>query len=168
MCRFRFEYTLSLISETQLKMDVVITNTGDSSFSFTFLLHTYFSVPDVTLCKVTGLKDCTYIDKVRNGKEFIEDREEVTVSEFTDRIYKNTSVVHKIKNLSGDREGSIEKFNLPDTVIWNPWIENAKSMTDFDDDEWKNMICVEAGYVSSSVALQSSKSFLASQILSVH
>jgi D-hexose-6-phosphate mutarotase len=27
--------------------------------------------------------------------------------------------------------------------VWNPWIENAKSMADFGDNEWTEMACVE-------------------------
>ena len=33
-------------------------------FSFTCLLHTYFSLPDVTKSTVSGLGGLTYIDKV--------------------------------------------------------------------------------------------------------
>jgi len=165
--RFLFEYTLSLLSESEMEMDAVITNTGDTSFDFTFLLHTYFSVPDVISCRITGLKECTYVDKVRNGVLNKEENDEVALSEFTDRIYQNTSSVHKLRNISYDRNLEIHKFNLPDTVVWNPWTENAKKMDDFGDDEWKNMICVEAGYVSSSYSLKPKESFNCSQILKV-
>lgn len=40
-------------------------------------------------------------------------------------------------------------------------------MSDFGDEEWKNMICVEAGVVKKPIILESKKSFTASQILSV-
>ncbi len=31
----------------------------------------------------------------------------------------------------------IQKQGLPDAIIWNPWIEKAKGMADFGDDEYK-------------------------------
>ena len=31
-----------------------------------------------------------------------------------------------------------------DTVVWNPWVENAAKMSDFGDQDYKTMICVEA------------------------
>ena len=38
----------------------------ENAFSFTCLLHTYFSLPDVTKTTVSGLGGLTYVDKV-NG-----------------------------------------------------------------------------------------------------
>lgn len=52
-------------------------------------------------------------------------------------------------------------------VVWNPWIENAKAMSDFGDDEWKNMICVEAGVVNTPVTLDPKNTYAAAQVLSV-
>ena len=31
----------------------------------------------------------------------------------------------------------IHKTNFPDAVLWNPWIEKAKGMADFGDEEYK-------------------------------
>ncbi|XP_071042373.1 uncharacterized protein [Parasteatoda tepidariorum] len=165
--KFVFEYTLILTSESDLKMEAMITNSGDVSFNFTFLLHTYFSTPDVFNCKVIGLQGCTYIDKTNDGSSEKEENEQVVLSGFTDRIYQNTPLTNKLQNVSGGQNVEIQKVNLPDTVVWNPWIENAKKMDDFGDDEWKNMICVEAGYVSNPFSLEPGKSFRASQTLKI-
>ena len=32
---------------------------------------------------------------------------------------------------------SIHKNNFPDAVVWNPWVEKAKGMADFGDEEYK-------------------------------
>lgn len=61
----------------------------------------------------------------------------------------------------------IQKYNFPDTVVWNPWIEQAKEIPDFGDDEYPNMVCVESGHVSSPVILLPGTAFEASQILQV-
>ena len=58
-------------------------------------------------------------------------------------------------------------FIFSDTVIWNPWMEKAKEIPDFGDDEYPNMICVESGHVSSHVHLNPGTAFEASQILQV-
>ena len=28
-------------------------------------------------------------------------------------------------------------------VVWNPWVEKSKRMTDMEDNGYKNMLCVE-------------------------
>ncbi|XP_006813988.1 uncharacterized protein LOC102804275 [Saccoglossus kowalevskii] len=61
----------------------------------------------------------------------------------------------------------IKKTNLPDTVVWNPWLEKAKTMSDFADDEYHNMICVEAGNVKTPIVLSPGAEYEASQILCV-
>ncbi len=40
-------------------------------------------------------------------------------------------------------------------------------MTDFDDDEYKVMICAEAGYVHERRVLNSNQSFTMSQLISL-
>ena len=61
----------------------------------------------------------------------------------------------------------IQKYNFPDTVIWNPWFDKAKDIPDFGDDEHPNMISVESGHVSSPVTLMPGTAYEASQILQV-
>lgn len=53
------------------------------------------------------------------------------------------------------------------TVIWNPWVDQAREIADFGDDEYPNMVCVESGHVSSPVILLPGTAFEASQILQV-
>lgn len=61
---------------------------------------------------------------------------------------------------------SIHSFNFR-TVVWNPWADQAREIADFGDDEYPNMLCVEAGHVSSPVILLPGTAFEASQILQV-
>lgn len=53
------------------------------------------------------------------------------------------------------------------SVIWNPWSDQAREMGDLGDDEYPNMLCVEAGHVSTPVILLPGTAFEASQILQV-
>jgi hypothetical protein len=52
-------------------------------------------------------------------------------------------------------------------VIWNPWAEYAKEIPDFGDDEFPNMVCVEAARVAAPIVLLPGTAFEASQILQV-
>lgn len=83
----------------------------------------------------------------------------------TDRVYICTPQTQELKSLSSSI--LIRKENLPDTVVWNPWIEKAKAMADFDDNEYKNMICIEAGYVSQRFVLKAHQSTQMSQTIHI-
>ncbi|CAG0886877.1 unnamed protein product [Darwinula stevensoni] len=163
---FRLSYRL-ILREKELHFNVGVYNPGAEAFSFTILLHTYFKAPDVRRCQITGLTGSTFIDKTQEGAVFRESRDVATISEYTDRIYCNTAGEHVICNVVSGRKMRMQKYNLPDTVVWNPWAEKAKGMSDFGDDEFPNMICVEAGHVASPVLLPPGTVFEASQILQV-
>lgn len=52
-------------------------------------------------------------------------------------------------------------------VVWNPWEEKAKAMSDFDDEEFRTMVCVEAGSVSEQVSAPAGGSVAFKQTLRV-
>ena len=83
------------------------------------------------------------------------------------RIYINTPHEHIVTNVVSGRKMRIQKYNFPDTIIWNPWDQKAKEMSDFGDDEHPNMICVNGGHVSTPVTLMPHQAFEASLILQV-
>lgn len=50
-------------------------------------------------------------------------------------------------------------------VVWNPWINKAKAMSDFGDEEYRIMICVEVGYVKNRCVLKSNETYSMNQEL---
>lgn len=64
-------------------------------------------------------------------------------------------------------EFTIEKYNLPDAVLWNPWITKSKAIDDLGDEEYLEMLCVEpAAAGSGPVILDPNESWQCSQKLS--
>ncbi|CAG9796361.1 unnamed protein product [Diatraea saccharalis] len=169
MWHFQFRLTYRLIlREKELHFNIGVYNPSkELTFSCQLLLHTYFKVPDVRRCQITGMHGCMFIDKTREGAVYQETREVVTINEWTDRVYQNTMQEHIITNVVSGRKMRIQKYNFPDTVIWNPWAEYAKEIPDFGDDEFPNMVCVEAGRVAAPIVLLPGTAFEASQILQV-
>jgi glucose-6-phosphate 1-epimerase len=53
---------------------------------------------------------------------------------------KATCVIH---DPVWQRRIIIEKAGSDSTVVWNPWIDKTKGMSDMAPDGWQNMICVE-------------------------
>jgi len=165
---YSFSLTYRLIlREKELHFNISVYNPAAETLSCNLLLHTYFKVPDVRRCQITGLRGCTYIDKTRDNTLYQEHRDVVSVSEWTDRIYQNTPLEHIITNVVSGRKMRIQKYNFVDTVIWNPWQDKARELPDFAEEEFPNMVCVEAGHVSTPIILPCGTVFEASQILQV-
>lgn len=62
--QFRVTYRL-ILREKELHFNIGVYNPSrEDTFSFNLLLHTYFKVPDVRRCQITGLHGCTFVDKV--------------------------------------------------------------------------------------------------------
>ncbi|KAJ3205664.1 hypothetical protein HDU82_005044 [Entophlyctis luteolus] len=160
---FRLVYTVTLTAKT-LKCTLNVFNTGSSPFSFTSLLHTYFATDDISNIKVTGLHGKTYDDKVLRSSG-VESNELVSVASEVDRVYHNIAddAVTVLEN--GTKLVSVIKSNFQDVVVWNPWIEKAAGMSDFDDAGYKKMICVEVGQIGVPVVLNAGESITQEQFL---
>eukprot|EP01134_Creolimax_fragrantissima_P007055 CFRG7055T1 len=148
--------------------ELSVENTGEDEFDFTSLLHTYFRCDDIAHVAVEGLQGSGWKDKVSGDAAKSETRVAVKIDSFVDSVYTHTPVTHTIKGLAGKDtplKVTLEKENLPDTVIWNPWDENAASMGDFDDEGYNNMICVEAGSVDERVVLGPKETWVGRQAI---
>ena len=143
---YRCTYDVSFGHEFSATLKV--RNTGTRRFTFEEALHTYFAVSDVRQISISGLDGAQYLDRVP-GNELGPHRQEgdVTVVAETDRIYHSTAVI-EIKDPGLGRRITLTRTGSADAVVWNPWIDKARAMPDFGDDEWTGMICVETGNVA--------------------
>uniref|UniRef100_A0A146LRR1 glucose-6-phosphate 1-epimerase n=1 Tax=Lygus hesperus TaxID=30085 RepID=A0A146LRR1_LYGHE len=168
-----WDYTFTLTLEVVLGRNHLVTDISvhnpspKQSFAFDLLLHTYFLLPDVSKCEITGFKGCSYVDKTQNFQEFTQKSDVITVRKYTDNIYKDTAEEHVISNASGGKSIKLVKSNYPDTVVWNPWSDTVKNFPDLDESEFPHFFCVEAGNVAKPVLLAPGQTFKASQILYV-
>lgn len=68
---------------------------------------------------------------------------DVTISGETDRVYLSTDEV-TLQDPELGRSLRISKEGSANTVVWNPWVDKSAAMSDFGDDEWTGMLCIEA------------------------
>jgi len=129
-----------------LTMELAVTNTGDSDFSFENCLHTYFKIGDIHQTEITGLRGVCYFDKVFNT-ECIEAQDTLRIDSETDRVYQDTEGTVEIYDSALARAIRVRKSGSKSTVVWNPWIEKSTRMADFGDEEYPFMVCVESGNV---------------------
>jgi len=120
---------------------------GNTPFSFEEAFHTYLLVGDVRQVQVDGLQNTEYIDKVDAFKRKTQPAEPIRITGETDRVFVNTRSSCNVQDPVLGRTLFVEKENSSSTVIWNPWINKARAMADFGDEEWPGMICVETANV---------------------
>ena len=137
---FRLVHHVTFGSELIMELEVV--NTGPTPLRFEEALHTYYRVGNIETVLVKGLLGVEYLDKTDEKRQKTQTGPLTIVSE-TDRVYLNTDATVDIEDPALSRSITIAKKNSMSTVVWNPWINKAKAMADFGDDEWLQMICVE-------------------------
>ena len=162
---FRLVYTVTLTSASLLT-ELLIENLDESAFDFQALLHTYFNVDSITDVTVSGTEGTDYIDQLADGATVRQDSSPIVFDKETDRIYTSPESAIRITGCgccNGNSSGEItlrtslersssgtKKAKLtPDAVVWNPWFDKSKRMSDFRDLDYLRMLCVEPGCVSS-------------------
>jgi glucose-6-phosphate 1-epimerase len=143
---FRLLYLASFGTELNLELEFI--NKGDKPLRFEEALHTYLRVSRIEDIKTLGLDGVHYLDKTDGNCEKLQDGPIVITGE-TDRVYLNTTGPVTVEDRGRRRQIVVSKDNSRTTVVWNPWINKAKAMTDFGADEWQHMICVETSNVAS-------------------
>jgi glucose-6-phosphate 1-epimerase len=126
----------------KLDLSLEIRNRSSSPFRFEEALHTYLSVGDVRQVSIEGLSGHTFIDKTAAGQRR-QQAGAIRIERETDRVYLDTTEAVTAIDPVADRQIIVSKEGSHTTVIWNPWIDKAKAMADFGDDEWPGMLCIE-------------------------
>ncbi|KAK6458847.1 galactose mutarotase-like domain-containing protein [Scheffersomyces xylosifermentans] len=167
----KYDFTLILtisLEEEKLTTSIEVENPGAEEFEFNWLFHTYFRVPDITDTLVNNLIDQKCFDQLL-AEEYVEKSPVVSFHEEFDRVYKkvDTSKIFQIIEF-GKVLVNVERVNLPDAVVWNPWIKKSDGMADFlPKTGYLNMVCVEPGHVSDFVTLKKGEKWSGSQVLTV-
>jgi glucose-6-phosphate 1-epimerase len=135
----RFRVTVG----SELEMELETRNDGQEPLTYEEALHTYLSIADIHQASVSGLEGTTYIDKTDGFKRKKLGNEPVRVAKETDQVHLNSQAACVVHDPVWRRRIIVEKSGSDSTVVWNPWIDKTKGMSDMALDDWKEMICVE-------------------------
>jgi glucose-6-phosphate 1-epimerase len=142
---FRLTYEVSFGAE--FTASLTVRNTGTSRFSFEESLHTYLRVSDARRIVIKGLGGVEYLDKAKGAKPGPQTQVgNLIITSEVDRIYHSKADI-VIEDPQMKRALTVARKGSSDVVVWNPWVDKARDLTDFGDDEWQTMVCVEAGNV---------------------
>lgn len=139
---YHFCLELRITAGLSLSVELVTRNLDNKVFSITEAIHSYFNVSDISNISLNGLQGTPYYDQLVD-KDFLQTDLNCTFTSETDRIYQapGNDILLLQNNAPKIR---IEQEQGDAVVVWNPWIDKSKSMSDFPDAGYKNMLCVEA------------------------
>jgi glucose-6-phosphate 1-epimerase len=136
--RARLIYTIG----STLAMELEVENISAEHFTISEALHTYLLVGDARQIVITGLEDTEYRD-FPDRTQLTRQAGPIQFTEETDRVYVNTQATCILDDPLLARRILVSKLGSDTTTIWNPWIAKSESLTDFGDDEWLRMACIE-------------------------
>jgi glucose-6-phosphate 1-epimerase len=131
----------------ELSLACEVENVDQAAFDYELALHTYLGVSDVRGVQVNGLAGARYDDKVSGAQAVVQGEAPLRFEGETDRVYESTARV-TVEDPGRRRRLIVDKTSSSTTVVWNPWIDKAKRMSDFGDDEWPSMLCIETANTS--------------------
>lgn len=156
-------YTVGELLDIDLRVEAY----GNRATPFTYeeALHSYLHVGNARKITVEGLDGIPYHDKVV-GEDFTQRGTLVIVGE-TDRVYDHAGDV-TVKDPAMRRSIGVSKRGSARTIVWNPFVAKAARMGDFGDDEWQEMVCIEAANTGpAAITLQPGESHVLHQRLGI-
>jgi len=141
---FRLEYAVTV--GPRLTLELTMRNVGERELEFQEALHSYFRVGDVQRVTVSGLESVQYLDNRDNNLEKKQEGSLILTMQ-TDNAYLDAVGAVEIVDPVFGRKLLTEKRNSVSTIAWNPWSDGAAALTDFGNEEWRGMLCVEGGNV---------------------
>ncbi|CAJ1958444.1 unnamed protein product [Cylindrotheca closterium] len=168
------------VEAAKMSTELSITNTGTAGekFDFQTLQHTYFRVDDraaydLKQCYVKGLEGYAVFDQITNETSTV-GADPIVLEGNVDRIYTPPSGKEVVSVNIGVGGGKVMKLTasgicddsaIPvSCVVWNPYKEKAAAMSDFGNDQYEEMICVEPGLLGTT-SLESGKSAKLTQVI---
>lgn len=138
-----FAAVLTVTVDAHLRLELVVRNAGEAPMVIEEAFHTYLAVGDVRRVSIQGLEGAPYVDKTDGFARKPGEPAALMIARATDRVYPGARGTVTIADQAWARRIVVTKTQSSTTVVWNPWIDNARAMVDLGDDEWTEMACVE-------------------------
>ncbi|WP_075257563.1 D-hexose-6-phosphate mutarotase [Herbaspirillum camelliae] len=140
------ELRLEILLDDRLHLKLTTRNGSEQHLALTQALHSYFAVSSIHDVTVEGLEGHRYIETLEGWAER-EQKRALVVSSETDRIYLDLPPRLSIRDDGWNRRIQIEASGSSSAVVWNPWVSKARRLSQFADDAWQRMLCVETANV---------------------
>ncbi|MEI7902485.1 MAG: D-hexose-6-phosphate mutarotase [bacterium] len=138
---YAFELTLRVRLGQSLSITLTTANRDTRTFTLTQAIHPYFRVRQVRDVTVGGLDNAPYSDLLT--RRSATQKGVLNIRSETDRIYTPVSLECALHDPGLGRVIALTYAGTKRLVVWNPWIDKARALSDFDDDEYARMLCIE-------------------------
>jgi len=105
-------------------------------------LHSYFRVSDCREVSIPALTGLAYLDKPDGFARRTQTRA-LDIEGEVDRVYLEPPSTAALVDPGPSHCVTIEAWGHTDLVVWNPGPRVAASISDFDDDGYRQMVCIE-------------------------
>ena len=129
-----------------LCMELSTHNLDTQPLALSQALHTYFAISAVDNVTLTGFEDTRYIDTLDDWREHRQTGA-IRFTAETDRIYLEVPREVRLHDSGWQRTIRLRTRNSTSAVVWNPWIEKSKRLSQFPLDAWRDMVCIETANV---------------------
>lgn len=140
------DLSLTLRLDQRLHLTLTSENLGKSPLPLSQALHSYFAVSDIHQVAIEGLDGRPYLETLQDWQQ----REQAGDLRFTgetDRIYLDLPPRLVLRDPGAGRCITLETEGSRSAVLWNPWIDKAQRLSQFADDAWQRMLCIETANV---------------------
>lgn len=146
MVLWPFAFSAKMIFEVGEKLDVTLccTNTDSKPFIVGDALHSYFNISHINDIGILGLKDCFYYAGFAKEANNQQHEDTLKIIKEENRRYINHFGDCVISDPKWNRKIRVAKKGSKVTVVWNPYSETVKTMTDIPESGYQDFICVEA------------------------
>jgi glucose-6-phosphate 1-epimerase len=139
--------SLAVTVGATLRIALTVSNRGTAPEWFEAALHSYLAVSDSRSIRIRGLEGVGFVDKTAGSARRPGEPDPLVIRSETDRVYLGTTPTVTVEDPGWNRRIAVVTTGSASTVVWNPWIDKARALSDFGDDEWTAMVCVEAASV---------------------
>ena len=136
------------LSPNALKVDLSVSNLGETELQFSGALHTYLAVSDISTTSLTGLQGQPEWDAVCDAHS--QASEALTFQSEFDRVYAASPKPLVLQDGARTLEIS-QSLSWAQTVVWNPGATLCATLADMPPDGFAHMLCLEAAQVFSPI-----------------
>ena len=145
-----FDLQYFIAFSEHLTLTLRVNSNSNETLTFEEAFHPYFAIGDAQTITIKGLEYDSYLDNTNDMQLTDGSSDALQIREETDRVYLNTGGTVEVIDPIMNRHIFIDKHHSKSTVVWNPWKVRAQQMSDFGDDEWQKMVCIEAANARSN------------------